>query len=53
MHFCHKICHAGRIACCGCGRCIKSCPSSVDIRRIVTDALGLTETVGLKEQNNG
>lgn len=32
----------GQIACCGCGRCIKSCPSAVDIRRIVTDALGLT-----------
>ncbi|MDR2892139.1 MAG: 4Fe-4S dicluster domain-containing protein [Deltaproteobacteria bacterium] len=45
--------HGGRIACCGCGRCIKSCPSSVDIRRIVTDAIGFTETVGLKEQNNG
>lgn len=40
--------HKGRIACCGCGRCIKSCPSSVDIRRIVTDAVGLTQTVGLK-----
>lgn len=32
----------GRIACCGCGRCIRSCPSAVDIRRIVTDAMGLT-----------
>ncbi len=29
----------GTISCCGCGRCIKSCPSSVDIRRIVLDAL--------------
>lgn len=29
----------GRISCCGCGRCIKSCPSSVDIRQIVKDAL--------------
>lgn len=29
----------GQIACCGCGRCIKSCPSAVDIRRIVSDAL--------------
>jgi len=27
------------IACAGCGRCIRSCPSGVDIRRIVTDAL--------------
>lgn len=31
--------HQGRISCCGCGRCIKSCPSSVDIRRIVLNAL--------------
>jgi ferredoxin len=45
--------HNGRIACCGCGRCIKSCPSSVDIRRIVTDAIGITRTAGLKEQKNG
>ncbi|MDR2826185.1 MAG: 4Fe-4S dicluster domain-containing protein [Deltaproteobacteria bacterium] len=45
--------HAGRLACCGCGRCIKSCPSSVDIRRIVTDAIGITRTTGLKEQKNG
>jgi ferredoxin len=45
--------HNGRIACCGCGRCIKSCPSSVDIRRIVTDAIGITGTAGLKEQKNG
>jgi ferredoxin len=31
--------HAGRFSCCGCGRCIKSCPSSVDIRKIVLDAV--------------
>lgn len=31
--------HGGRFACCGCGRCIKSCPSSVDIRRIVLAAI--------------
>ena len=31
--------HDGRISCCGCGRCIKSCPSSVDIREIVLAAL--------------
>ena len=31
--------HGGRFSCCGCGRCIKSCPSSVDIRRIVQNAL--------------
>jgi ferredoxin len=30
--------NAGRISCCGCGRCIKSCPSSVDIRAIVLAA---------------
>jgi ferredoxin len=30
----------GHMACCGCGRCIRSCPSAVDIRRIVTEALG-------------
>ncbi|MGE4557824.1 MAG: 4Fe-4S dicluster domain-containing protein [Desulfovibrionaceae bacterium] len=31
--------HDGHIACCGCGRCIKSCPSSVDIRQIVLQAI--------------
>ncbi|MFP5213864.1 MAG: 4Fe-4S dicluster domain-containing protein [Acidobacteriota bacterium] len=25
----------GEIACCGCGRCIRSCPSSIDIRKVV------------------
>jgi ferredoxin len=30
--------HGGVIACCGCGRCIKSCPAAVDIRRIVKSA---------------
>lgn len=25
----------GMIACCGCGRCIRSCPVSIDIRRVV------------------
>ncbi len=30
--------HEGIIACCGCGRCIKSCPVSVDIREIVQKA---------------
>jgi ferredoxin len=38
----------GQIACCGCGRCLKSCPSAVDIRRIVTDALGLTGNKGCR-----
>jgi ferredoxin len=31
--------HGGRFSCSGCGRCIKSCPSSVDIRKIVSDAV--------------
>ena len=38
----------GVISCCGCGRCIKSCPSSVDIRQIVLNALAQT-----KEKANG
>lgn len=48
--------HKARIACVGCGRCIKSCPSGVDIRRIVTDAIGLTQApkpkAESKEQKN-
>lgn len=31
--------HESIIACCGCGRCIKSCPVSVDIREIVLRAM--------------
>ena len=31
--------HEGRISCVGCGRCIKSCPSLVDIRAIVKAAI--------------
>ncbi|QGY40382.1 hydrogenase [Pseudodesulfovibrio cashew] len=31
--------HDGNIACVGCGRCIKSCPVSVDIRAIVQNAI--------------
>lgn len=31
--------HGGRFSCCGCGRCIKSCPSSVDVRKIVLEAI--------------
>lgn len=27
--------YGGMIACCGCGRCIRSCPVSIDIRRCV------------------
>jgi ferredoxin len=45
----------GQISCCGCGRCIKSCPSSVDIRQIVKDALAHTAAEGgkAKEKANG
>lgn len=39
--------HGGRFSCVGCGRCIKSCPSMVDIRQIVLDA------VNVKEASNG
>nr|WP_279355721.1 4Fe-4S dicluster domain-containing protein [Fundidesulfovibrio agrisoli] len=39
--------HKGPIACCGCGRCIKLCPVSVDIREIVRLAMELpTATAG-------
>jgi len=31
--------HGGNMACSGCGRCIKSCPVSVDIRAIVKKAI--------------
>ncbi len=27
----------GMIACCGCGRCIRSCPVSIDIRKVVQE----------------
>ncbi len=27
--------YEGMIACCGCGRCIRSCPVSIDIRKVV------------------
>lgn len=40
----HKFCyhpqsHGGEIGCAGCGQCVKSCPSALDIRRIVLEAL--------------
>ena len=41
--------HGGRFSCSGCGRCIKSCPSSIDIRRIVQNAMA----GGVKEAPNG
>ncbi|WP_243360185.1 4Fe-4S dicluster domain-containing protein [Fundidesulfovibrio terrae] len=31
--------HGGVVACCGCGRCIRSCPAGVDIREIVLAAM--------------
>ena len=31
--------HGGAVACCGCGRCIRSCPAGVDIREIVLAAI--------------
>lgn len=36
--------HGGNIACCGCGRCIKSCPVSVDIRNIVQQSIAVSAT---------
>ncbi len=42
--------HQGRVSCSGCGRCIKSCPSSIDIRKIVQDALACGS---VKEASNG
>ncbi len=37
--------HDGVISCCGCGRCIKSCPAGVDIREIVLKAIECEPTV--------
>lgn len=42
----------GQISCCGCGRCIRSCPSSVDIRQIVKNALASAGGKA-KEKANG
>jgi ferredoxin len=44
--------HDGLIACCGCGRCIKSCPVSVDIREIVLKAIERTMHE-IREVSNG
>jgi ferredoxin len=40
--------HDGVISCCGCGRCIKSCPACVDIREIVMKAVNY-EPAAVKE----
>lgn len=37
--------HGGVISCCGCGRCIKSCPVCVDIREIVLKAINFQPEV--------
>ena len=42
--------HGGPIACCGCGRCIKSCPSGVDIRAIVLAAIERSGGAGKKKK---
>lgn len=34
--------HDGVFSCCGCGRCIKSCPAGIDIRDIVLKAMDYT-----------
>ncbi|RLB07278.1 MAG: hydrogenase [Deltaproteobacteria bacterium] len=34
----HPINYEGMIGCCGCGRCIKSCPVSLDIRQVLREA---------------
>ncbi len=41
--------HGGRMACCGCGRCIKSCPSGVDIRAIVKRGIAKSGQEGANE----
>nr|WP_084154033.1 4Fe-4S dicluster domain-containing protein [Maridesulfovibrio frigidus] len=37
--------HGGVISCCGCGRCIKSCPVGVDIREMVKSAIAFVSPV--------
>jgi ferredoxin len=39
----HPKNHGGLIACCGCGRCTRHCPGSVDLRHIIQEALKLHE----------
>lgn len=38
--------HNRVISCCGCGRCIKSCPVSLDIREIVLEAINYAPAIG-------
>ncbi|EGJ51190.1 4Fe-4S dicluster domain-containing protein [Desulfocurvibacter africanus] len=49
----YPLIHKGAIACCGCGRCIKSCPVSVDIREIVTMAIEAAPTAEESAQPQG
>lgn len=44
--------HDGVISCCGCGRCIKSCPAGVDIREIVLKAVNF-KPEAKKESTDG
>lgn len=44
--------YGGLPACCGCGRCIRKCPASVDIREIVTGAIKRAGD-NLREASNG
>lgn len=38
--------HDGVTSCCGCGRCIKSCPVGTDIREIVQEAISYEAPLG-------
>ena len=42
----------GPVACCGCGRCIRMCPVSLDIREIVIRAMDRARTIP-REASNG
>lgn len=44
--------YGGPIACCGCGRCVRKCPASLDIREIVTRAIDRAGTIP-REASNG
>jgi ferredoxin len=40
--FCYTVEQVGEISCTGCGRCIRSCPASIDIRQTVAAILNAT-----------